>query len=154
MTAATLAADVIVRSFLDGSLPKPAWTHEAHLTVGLHLARTHAPAAALAAMQDGLRALNAAHGTIDSDTGGYHETITRFYMHVASTVVARGEAAGPLDDAAARFIAAWGDRVLPLGFWHRGTLFSVAARRGWVPPDVRPLDPLPRSQRHLGDPDA
>ena len=32
-----------------------------------------------------------------------------------------------------------GDKAWPLSFWSRARLFSVAARRGWVEPDLKPL---------------
>ena len=34
------------------------------------------------------------------------------------------------------------DRTAPLSHWSRDLLFSVPARRGWVPPDIAPL-PFP-----------
>jgi hypothetical protein len=33
-----------------------------------------------------------------------------------------------------------GDKAWPLTFWSRERLFSVAARRGWVEPDLAPLE--------------
>ena len=33
-----------------------------------------------------------------------------------------------------------GDKAWPLSFWSAERLFSVAARRGWIAPDLKPLD--------------
>ena len=63
--------------FLDRSLPKPEWTHAAHFAVSLWLIR-HRPALDLDETLPGLiRAFNEASGTPNTDSGGYHETITR-----------------------------------------------------------------------------
>ena len=63
--------------FLDRSLPKPEWTHAAHFAVTLWLVR-HRPDLDLdAEMPSLIRAFNEATGTPNTDTGGYHETITR-----------------------------------------------------------------------------
>jgi len=35
--------------------------------------------------------------------------------------------------------AGYADKDWPLHHWRRDTLFSVAARRGWVAPDLEPL---------------
>eukprot|EP01040_Poterioochromonas_malhamensis_P025285 gene25284-biopygen9863 len=35
--------------------------------------------------------------------------------------------------------AGYADKDWPLRHWRRDTLFSVAARRGWVAPDLEPL---------------
>jgi hypothetical protein len=44
-------------------------------------------------------------------------------------------------DLARRLLATpMGDKAWPLGFWSRERLFSVAARRGWVEPDLAPLE--------------
>jgi hypothetical protein len=36
----------------------------------------------------GIQAVNAAHGVVTTPAGGYHETITRFYMRVICDYVA------------------------------------------------------------------
>ena len=63
--------------FLDRSLPKPEWTHAAHFAVTLWLMR-HRPDIRLEnEMPDMIRAFNEATGTPNTDTSGYHETITQ-----------------------------------------------------------------------------
>ena len=137
-------ADDVVRlvtRFEDGSLPKAEWTHQAHLAVGLWYA-VHLPAdQALVAVREGIRRINAEHGVATTPTGGYHETITRFYMRVICDYVAREEEKNGGDWAGRvnRLLARYGAKDLPLRHYTKDLLMSPAARFGWVEPDLRPI---------------
>jgi hypothetical protein len=130
----------LVERFEDGSLPKTEWTHQAHLAVGLWYA-AHLPAdAALAAVREGIKRVNAAHGVATTPTGGYHETITRFYMRVICDYVAREEeTGGDWAGRVNRLLTRYGAKDLPLKHYTRDVLMSPAARFGWVEPDLRPI---------------
>ena len=125
--------------FLDRSLPKPEWTHAAHFAVTLWLLR-HRPALDLDENLPGLiRAFNEATGTANTDTGGYHETITRASLAAVRAHLAQSPApslAGILD---ALLASPLGDSNWLLDYWSRGRLFSVTARHGWVSPDLKSL---------------
>ena len=127
------------RKFLDLSLPKPEWTHAAHFAVTLWLMR-HRPDLDLETAMPGLiRAFNEATGTPNTDTGGYHETITRASLGVTRTVLASAQAS-PLHEILDKLLASpLGDSKWLLTYWSRERLFSVEARRGWVAPDLKPL---------------
>ncbi|MFZ9415304.1 MAG: hypothetical protein ACO3CS_10630, partial [Alphaproteobacteria bacterium] len=73
------AVEDIVHRFRARTLPREAWTHQAHLAVGLWHVLRHGEDAALAMLRDGIRAYNEAVGVPNSDTRGYHETVTRYY---------------------------------------------------------------------------
>jgi len=95
---------------------------------------------ALERLRSGIRRLNAAHGTVDSDTRGYHETITCAYVRLIAAFLR----ARPLDEAVDVRIAAvlaspLAARDVLTRHYSKATLFSVAARRGWVEPDLEPL---------------
>ena len=135
----------LAERLLDRTLPKAQWTHAAHLTATLRLVRTR---------NEGLerdlpgiiRAYNVAVGGVNDDTSGYHETITQAYL----AAIRAFEAALPPGladaEAAARLLATpMGDKEWPLTHWSRERLFSVEARRGWVDPDLKPLDHPPAS---------
>jgi hypothetical protein len=136
------AADVVrlVEQFEAASLPHAAWTHRAHLTVALWYASHYHPEEALERMRAGILRLNAAHGVVTTPTRGYHETITRFYMHVVSRHVALEAPAGDWAERANRFVARYGSRELPLAHYSEARLKSPDARYGWVEPDLWPLD--------------
>lgn len=131
----------LVARFEDLTLPKAEWTHQAHLTVALWYASRLPWEEALAKVREGILRLNAAHGVPTTPTRGYHETITRFYLRVICDYVAMEEE-GPEEDwsvRAARLLARYGDRELPLRYYTKELLMSPEARFGWVEPDLRPL---------------
>jgi hypothetical protein len=122
------------------TLPKPGWTHAAHFAATLWLMETR-PMEEVAGMLPGLiRAYNEATGTINSETSGYHETITRVSLQAAR--VFREERAGtPLFVVLNELMASrLGRSDWVLTHWSRERLFSQEARRAWVEPD---RDPLP-----------
>ena len=128
----------LVGRFLDCTLPKGEWTHQAHLTVGAWHVDRYGPAEALARLRDGIRALNDSHGTINSATSGYHETITRAYVRVIASVL--GASSLPLDERVARLLSGWaGERDALLRYYSRDRLMSPHARAEWVEPDLAAL---------------
>jgi len=130
----------IVARFTAAAIPAADWTHQTHLLVGAwHVARFGAEAA-LARLRDGIRALNAAHGTVDSDTRGYHETITRTYVRLLDDFLSARPPGEPLDESVAAMLAGpLAAREVLFRHYSRPVLFSTAARRGWVEPDLEPL---------------
>ena len=69
----------LVARFRATTLPKPEWTHAAHLATGSWHVHHLGASRALADLRTGIRRLNDFHGTPNTDTSGYHETITRAY---------------------------------------------------------------------------
>ena len=127
------------RKFLDRSLPKPEWTHAAHFAVTLWLMRHH-PEMELAAEMPGLiRAFNEATGTPNTDTGGYHETITRASLAAARHTLNAQPGASLHAILDALLDSPLGNSGWLLDHWSRERLFSVEARRHWLPPDLKPL---------------
>ena len=115
------------------TLPKPEWTHQAHLAAGLAWVKRLGQADAITHARRSIRRYNESTGVANTDTGGYHETITRYYLSVLVRHAADGSAfADVLADPATGHDAV-------LRHWRRETLFSVDARRDWVPPDLESL---------------
>jgi hypothetical protein len=151
----TSTLDELAAAFVSGSLAKAEWTHEAHLRVGLWHVLRHEREDALALLRERIRALNEGHGVANSDAGGYHETITRFYVEVLADFASAAPAGEDEDALAGRLIAELGARDLPLRFWSRERLMSVQARRHWLEPDLgdyrRPGDRDDASRSAPGD---
>jgi len=131
-------SDLVTR-FETATVPQSEWTHRAHLTVALWYASHHGPAEALERMRSGILRLNRAHGVPTTSTRGYHETITRFYMRVVTHHVRAESARGDWAERANHAYQRLGARDLPLRHYSEARLKSVAARTGWVEPDLRPL---------------
>ena len=136
--AAQEVTDLVAR-FADGTLPASEWTHRAHLTVALWHATHHAPAEALRLVREGILRLNRAHGVPTTATRGYHETITRFYMHVVTHHLRVEPAGEDWADHANRLYQRLGARDLPLHHYSKARLKSAEARAGWVEPDLQPM---------------
>ncbi|APG63009.1 hypothetical protein LPB140_09665 [Sphingorhabdus lutea] len=121
----------------DLSWPKSDWTHEAHFAAALYLVRKMGLAVAKAAMPDIIRAYNQATGVVNDDKSGYHHSITMMSLDVTDKFMAQYSANTPLADILADMMGhEYGHSNWLLKFYTRDTLFSVAARRGWIPPDL------------------
>jgi hypothetical protein len=135
-----LGTQELVEAFIACTLPKEHWTHQAHLRVGLwHLLR-HPDDEALALLRSRIQKYNVSRGGVNTDSAGYHETITRFYVWVIDRFVRSVDRSRSVDELAEELIARWGDKELPLRYYSRSRLFSVLARREWVEPDLVPLE--------------
>lgn len=126
------------------TLPRPEWTHEAHLAATLWLLAKH-PEIDLDAEFPGLiRRYNESVGGVNSATEGYHDTITRAFLHGVRLFLADANRRRPAHELVnALLVSPMGRRDWPLRFWSEALLMSVAARFGWVEPDLAPLPPLP-----------
>ena len=130
----------IVAAILDCKLTKAEWTHEAHLRLGFwHLLR-FPPDDSLDRLRTAIRNCNLATGGTNTETNGYHETITRFYVAVISQFVSKADRTRPIEELAEELLNQFGSKALPLQYWSRERLYSVEARMGWSEPDLRPLD--------------
>ena len=90
------ALDAFVAAWRAGTLPKPEWTHAAHVAVCAWHAWDGPPVETVfAAMKRGIVAYNEAVGTANTATSGYHETLTRFWAGVVVDASARRGAADP-----------------------------------------------------------
>ena len=137
---AALAAHV--GGLLDSTLPKARWTHEGHIAAVAGLMLLHPALDVDAALPGLIRRLNDSHGVPNSDTRGYHETITRFFLAAIRDALARDDATAPAHRRVAALLGAGvlaGGKQALAPYWSDAVLFSVAARRGWVPPNLAPL---------------
>jgi len=140
MTHFTSDAEIehIGRGLLDCSLPKIEWSHAAHFAAAFWLLqRPHAPA--VRDMPVLIRAYNVATSVPNTDSSGYHETITLGSLRVARAWLAKRPGMALHEALSALLESEYGRSDWPLTYWSRSVLFSVAARRAWVEPDLRAL---------------
>jgi hypothetical protein len=124
---------------LDRSLPKPAWTHAAHFAVAAWLLKCRQEMDTAREMPPIIRAYNEATGVANTDSGGYHETITQASLR-ATRAFLDAHAELPLHAAVNELLRSpLGQPEWLLQYWSRERLFSVEARRHWVDPDLTPL---------------
>ncbi len=122
------------------NLPREEWTHGAHFAAALWLMRYRPELEPASVMPGLIRAFNESVGGVNSDTAGYHETITQ-----ASLRAARGVFDSfPADVPVWRIVNALMKTNLAnpnwlLEYWSRDRLMSVEARRAWLEPDLKAL---------------
>ena len=119
------------------TLPREAWTHEAHLAATTYLLLRRLDIHLDAELPSIIRRFNKSVGGVNSDTEGYHETITRSFLHGVRLFLERADTSEPLHMLVNELlISPMGRRDCPLRFYSRELLFSVEARRWHVPPDL------------------
>lgn len=135
------AAEVrrIGKGLLDCTLPRADWTHEAHLAACLWLLTERHDIAPERELPDIIRSYNLSVGGINDDTQGYHETLTQLYIRGVRGFVDSNPAMGLADRVNALLASPIGARDWPLQFYSHERLFSVAARRDWIEPDLAPI---------------
>lgn len=133
------ALEYIALGLLDHTLPKPEWTHAAHFAAAFWMLADPS-SDAMADMPRLIRTYNLATGVENSDSDGYHETITQASLRAAHHYLLSAEEGIELYESLNRFLASsFGKADWLLAYWSRDVLFSVEARRGWVPPDIAAL---------------
>jgi hypothetical protein len=86
-----------------------------------------------------IRAYNESTGVANTDTSGYHETITLASLRVIRQWLA-SRAHLPLHEVLNELLASnLGRSDWVLQYWSKRLLFSVEARRRWVQPDLEEL---------------
>ena len=129
----------IGEGLLARSLPRPEWTHEAHLAACAWLVLER-PEIDLETQLPGIiSCYNVAVGGENTDSAGYHETLTQLYIKGVRRFLATCEEESLLAKVNALLASDMAPRDWPFRFYSRELLFSVPARRGWVEPDLAPI---------------
>ena len=136
------ASDAEIRrigeGFLACALPKSEWTHEAHLSTTSWLILERPDIHPERDLPDLIRRYNESVGGVNSETEGYHETITQVSIAAVRRALGRSEGQGLCERVNALLLAEEGKRDWPLRFYSSELLFSKEARLGRVAPDLAP----------------
>lgn len=128
---------------LDRTLPRADWTHEAYLAACLWIMRERRDIDVGIEIRTIISRYNEAVGGVNDDAQGYHDTITHcFARGVAAHLRECPTDLGLADAVNALLVSPRGKRDWPLNFYTRDRLFSVAARRDFIPPDLAALPDL------------
>ena len=122
------------------TLPRADWTHEAHLAATTYMLTRRPDVDVDKELPGIIRAYNESVGGVNSDSEGYHETITRLFLHGVRLFLAEADGHEPLHELVNELLLSpMGRRDWPLRFYSAERLFSVEARRKFVPPDIAAL---------------
>lgn len=131
----------IVRGFIDYSLEASRFSHEAHLIVGLWHLKWYPHPKAIDLIRDNIRNFNEAKGGANTDTSGYHETITVFYMWATEQFLLTTNRDLPLTELVNQLLASpLAKKDYPLEFYSKDLLFSLQARKQLVNPDLQKIN--------------
>lgn len=134
------ADDEAVRHVGEGllarTLPREEWTHEAHLAACAWIVLERPDIVPERDLPDLIRHYNERVGGVNSDSEGYHETITQVSIRAVRAAIARSAGRGLHERVNLLLQAEEGRRDWPLRFYSRERLFSTEARLGWVEPDL------------------
>ncbi len=138
--AGDVVTDEMARRIFNGltsrTLPKPEWTHQAHLVFATALLDAEGLTGAEESAPSYIRAYNESVGGVNDDTQGYHHTITLLFLRHIDGFLApfKGE---PIGARVTRLLASpLAVTDYPMRFYSKALLFSVEARRVWVEPDL------------------
>ena len=122
------------------TLPRSDWTHEAHLASTTYLLLRRPDIDLDVELPGIIRRYNESVGGVNSDTEGYHETITRTFLAGVRLFLEEADESEPLhklvDDL---LLSPMGRRDWPMRFYSRERLFSPEARLSHIPPDIAVL---------------
>ena len=127
-------------SVIDRTLPKSEWTHGGHFAAALWLLRKRPELTTPDEIRCLITRYNDATHTPNTDTSGYHHTITLASLRAAARSLRDHRPDALLHDVYRSLMASpFGQSDWLLRYWHPDTIFSVAARREWVEPDIAAL---------------
>ena len=127
--------EILVQGFNAKTLEKEKWTHAAHLTGAVWYLKRYNFEEAVTLIRKAIAEYNVAVGGQNTTTGGYHETMTIFWMTVADFFVRSNTSLTILDTCNALLSSPLAERTLPFYFYEKDTILSVKARAAYVQPD-------------------
>ncbi len=130
----------IGEGLLERSLQRSEWTHEAHLAATTYLLLRRPDVDIDKELPGIIRSYNESVGGVNSDTEGYHETITRVFLHGVRLFLEEADESEPIHELVNQLLLSpMGRRDWPLLFYSPARLFTVGARRHFVDPDLAAL---------------
>lgn len=122
--------DEFLDAFEAAVIPRPDWTHDAHVRMAWLYLNRYPAADALERVRNGIQKLNVRNGVLE----GYHETITVAFVRVISARLLHAE---PYESFRARNPDLYDRSLCPiLKHYTRERLFSAEARAGFLEPDL------------------
>ncbi len=135
---ASVAEDArFLRAFESSQIPMPDWTHRAHLRMAWLMADQGEPEAVIPRVKRALIGLLTAYGIPQTETRGYHETVTLAWLKLIQTLrqTTSHRCADTFIDEHPQLL----DKTYLLTFYSRAAIMGGDAREKWVEPDLRPL---------------
>jgi hypothetical protein len=131
--------DAFLAAFEAGTLAKERFTHTGHLLTGACFVHMLGEAEAIGHMRLCVRRFNEAVGGQNTDTGGYHESITVFWIKILAALHAEDPSLPRAQFAALAVDRYRNRRDLFREFYDFDLVASTEARRNWIPPTLKQI---------------
>ncbi len=128
----------LLRRFETQYIRRDEWTHTEHCRVAYLLIQKHDWAGAVHCMRECIIKLNNAQGVPNSDTRGYHETVTIAWLRLIAAAMERNT----VTRSSQEFLQSNPhllDKTTLAQYFSQHLLSSVLARQFFVHPDLIPL---------------
>jgi hypothetical protein len=132
--------DAFLAAFEGCTLPKERWTHGAHLLTGACYVRELGREAALEKMRECVRRYNESVGGKNTETSGYHETITAMWIRLLDGLWRESKPMGRAAFAALAVERFEPRKAVFREYYDFDVVGSTEARLRWVEPTLKPLD--------------
>ncbi len=128
--------ELFILQFENRMLPKSEWDHEARLVAAIYYNWDFDEEMAFQKMKANIITYNRSIGVENTDDGGYHETITIFWMRLTRKYLAENEFK-TIEDAYSSFMdSGFTSEDLPLEYYSEAVLLSETARLEWIEADI------------------
>ncbi|MEM6321319.1 MAG: hypothetical protein AAF960_26915 [Bacteroidota bacterium] len=124
--------DFIVQRFNNKTLPKSDWTHHAHLIVALWHNLNYPFPRAVELVRNKIKAYNIYVGTQNTDTAGYHETLTVLWMALSKNYIFEHSKLS-FQELVNQFLCSEvSQKEVVFQYYSKEVLLSTKARKEWV----------------------
>jgi hypothetical protein len=128
--------EFFIMLFETWKLPAKDWTHSAHIIVATYYLIKNTPEVALQKIRKNIKAYNVANGGKNTDSEGYHETVTVFYMQQIKSVLEKLPSDLSMKEKIEEVLSSdLIDTNLIFNFYGKEQLLSKKARLEYVAPD-------------------
>ena len=129
----------LIEGFEAGTYPGSQWTHASHFVMALWYLHHFPYEVASDKIKNGIKAYNLSQGGINSETEGYHETLTEFFIRMIEEFRENSNGKDFIDTLNALLASPLIEKDFPLTYYTKAELFSKRARLSWLAPTRQPL---------------
>lgn len=131
--------DQFLDDFEKAKIPFADWTHSAHIAMACSYLFKLPKRELLDTVRRNIRNYNVKGGGKNTDTSGYHETLTVLWLWVLAEFLDGLSEGLPRIDAVRKAVERYSGNRLYSDYYSYDVTKSVEARKIWVEPDIRVL---------------
>ncbi len=131
----------LVKQFINCTLPKSEWTHEAHLITCVWHLENYDQMKSICFLRSRIITFNHSVGGQNTTTGGYHETLTQFYVKIIEQFLKNLDNPNlTFEEKCEKLLESpIANREYPLKYYTKELLFSLSCRATWVESDLKKI---------------